>query len=237
MPTLTLSYQDQELHTYPVSEGKLIKIGRSDQNDIIIDDAAVSSVHAEVEFDGDGFYLTDIQSKNGTFIDGELIISRKLKNGNVITIGGYSLLFKYDVTERVPEEAKDVISQATMMIDTSIHRSKLAKSLSEIKEEKEKAISRGMITFLDGGREPVAIEKPLITIGKEAGSDIVVKGLFIGKAAAEIHRRKNRFYIKPSGGKSKIKVNYKTVKEETLLNDFDVIEVGSTKMQFYIGKS
>ncbi|RJP85923.1 MAG: FHA domain-containing protein [Desulfobacteraceae bacterium] len=233
MPTLTLSYNDQELHTYPVSAERLLKIGRSDQNDIIIDEAAVSSVHAEVEFDHDGFYLTDIQSKNGTFIDGELIISRKLKNGNVITIGTYSLLFKYDVSENFREEA-DSISQATMMLDTSIHRSKLAKSLSEIGEEKETVKSRGMITFLDGSREPFAIDKPLVKIGKEPGCDIVVKGLFIGKAAAEIRQSKENFYIRPSIEKSRLKVNYKTVKEETILKDFDVIEVGAAKMQFYL---
>lgn len=233
MPTLTLSYNNQELHTYPVSTEKTLKIGRSDQNDIIIDETDVSNVHAEVEFDHDGFYLTDIQSKNGTFIDGELIISRKLKNGNVITIGSYSLLFKYDVSENFHEEA-DSVSQATMMLDTSIHRSKLAKSLSEIGEEKETVKSRGMITFLDGNREPFAIDKPLIKIGKETSCDIVVKGLFIGKAAAEIRQSKEIFYIRPSFEKSRLKVNYKTVKEETVLKDFDVIEVGSTKMQFHL---
>ena len=233
MPTLTLSYNNQELHTYPVSTEKTLKIGRSDQNDIIIDETDVSSVHAEVEFDHDGFYLTDLQSKNGTFIDGELIISRKLKNGNVITIGTYSLMFKYDVSENFHEEA-DSVSQATMMIDTSIHRSKLAKSLSEIGEEKEILQSRGMITFLDGNREPFAIDKPLIIIGKETGCDIVVKGLFVGKTAAEIRQSKEIFYIRPSALKSRLKVNYKTVKEETVLKDFDVIEVGSTKMQFYL---
>lgn len=233
MPTLTLFYNDQELHTYPVSAEKLLKIGRSDLNDIIIDDAAVSSTHAEVEFDGDGFYLTDIQSKNGTFIDGELIISRKLKNENVITIGAYSLLFKYDVSDTFQEEA-DSISQATMMIDTAFHRSKLAKSLSELGEEKEKITSKGMITFLDGSRDPFAIEKPLVTIGKETACDIVVKGLFVEKTAAVIRQSKKNFYIRPFVEKSRIKVNYKTVKEEIPLKDFDVIEVGATKMQFYI---
>jgi pSer/pThr/pTyr-binding forkhead associated (FHA) protein len=216
-----------------VSTERTIKIGRSDQNDIIIDETDVSSVHAEVEFDYDGFYLTDLQSKNGTFIDGELIISRKLKDGNVITIGSYSLLFKYDVTENVHEEA-DIVSQATMMIDTSIHRSKLARSLSEIGEGKETVKSRGMITFLDGKREAFAIDKPLIQIGTETSCDIVVKGLFIGKAGAEIRQSKEIFYIRPSVLKSRLKVNYKTIKEETVLKDFDVIEVGSTKMQFYL---
>jgi predicted component of type VI protein secretion system len=233
MPTLTLSYNDQELHIYPVSAEKILKIGRSDRNDIIIDETAVSSVHAEVEFDHDGFYLTDIQSKNGTFIDGELIISRKLKNGNVISIGDYSLLFKYDDNENLPEET-DPVSQATMMLDTSIHRSKLAKSLSEIGEEKETLKSQGTITFLDGKRETFVIDKPLIKIGKETGCDIVIKGLFVGKAAAEIRQSKGTFYVRPSAEKSRLKVNYKTVKEETVLKDFDVIEVGATKMQFYL---
>jgi len=235
MPSLILSYNNEELHTYPVEKENILKIGRSDLNDIIIDETAVSSVHAEVEFEVDGFYITDLQSKNGTFIDGELVISRKLKNGNIISIGNYSLRFQNEASEEQHEES-DSISQATMMLDTSIHRSKLAKSLAEISEEKESTKIQAMITFLDGSRDSFTINDPLITIGKASTCDIKVKGLFIGKASAEILQREETFYIKPSTEKSKVKLNYQSIKTETVLKDFDVIEVGSTKMQFHIKK-
>jgi len=190
-------------------------------------------LHAEIECEAGEFYITDIQSKNGTFVDGELVISRKLKNGNIISIGNYSLRFQNENNENELNEP-DSVSQATMVIDTSIHRSKLAKSLAEISEEKEDIKTQAMITFLDGTRDSVAIDKPLITIGKENTCDIQVKGLFIGKASAEILMKEETFYVKPSTEKSKVKLNYKTIKTETVLKDFDVIEVGSTKMQFHL---
>jgi hypothetical protein len=233
MPSLILSYNDEELHTYPIEKGLLLTVGRSDQNDIIIDETAVSNVHAEIEFEVGNYYITDIQSKNGTFVDGELVISRKLKNGNIISIGNYSLRFQNEDNEDHLEES-DSVSQATMMIDTSFHRSRLAKSLGDISEEKEKIKTQAMLTFLDGTREPFAIVTSSISIGKESACDIIIKGLFIGKTSAVLLQKEEAFYIKPSTEKSKIKLNYKTIKAETVLKDFDVIEVGSTKMQFHL---
>ena len=233
MPLIILSYNNEELHTYPVEKNRILKIGRSDQNNIIIDETAVSSVHAEIEFEAGGYYITDIQSKNGTFVDGELVISRKLKNENIISIGIYSLRFQNEDNENQLEKS-DSVSQATMMLDTSIHRSKLAKSLAEISEEKESIKTQAVLTFLDGTRDPFTIDKPLITIGREKSCDIPIKGLFLGKASADILQREAFFYVKPSEAKSKVKLNYKTIKAESVLNDFDVIEVGSTKMQFHL---
>ncbi|MDA3895470.1 MAG: FHA domain-containing protein [Desulfobacteraceae bacterium] len=234
MPSLILSYNDEELHTYPVEKNRPLKIGRSAQNDITIDETAVSNLHAEIEQEAGDYYITDIQSKNGTFVDGELVISRKLKNGNIITIGNYSLRFQSDDNEDQLEDAADSVSQATMMIDTSLHRSRLAKSLADISEEKEKIQTQAIISFLDGTREPVEINKPLISIGKEDTCDIKIKSLFFGKASARIYNEADIFYVKPADKKSKIKINYKTIKIETVLKDFDVIEVGSTKMQFHL---
>jgi len=233
MPSLILSYNNEELHTYQIEEDRLLKIGRSDQNDITIDETAVSNLHAEIEYETGAYYITDIQSKNGTFVDGELVISRKLKNGNIISIGNYSLQFQNENNEE-PFDESDSVSQATMMIDTSNHRSRLAKSLAEISEEKEEIKTQAMISFLDGTRDSVVINKPLITIGKENICDIKVKGLFIGKASAEVFQKEDFYYVKPSSLKSKIKLNYKTIKTESILKDFDVIEVGSTKMQFHL---
>ena len=233
MPLLILSYNNEELHTYPVEKNRILKIGRSDHNTIIIDETAVSSVHAEIEFEAGEYYITDIQSKNGTFVDGELVISRKLKNGNIISIGNYSLRFQNEDNENQLEES-DSVSQSTMVLDTSIHRSKLAKSLAEISEEKETIKTQAMLTFLDGARDSFTIDRQLITIGKKNTCDIKIKGLFIGNASAELLQKEESYYIKPSTPKSKVKLNYKTIKSETVLNNFDVIEVGSTKMQFHI---
>ncbi|MCP4372016.1 MAG: FHA domain-containing protein, partial [Deltaproteobacteria bacterium] len=46
-------------------------------------------------------------------------------------------------------------------------------------------------------------------------------------------KRPNGFYLSFVGGMSKIKVNNKTIKESVALKEFDIIELGSAKMQFF----
>jgi pSer/pThr/pTyr-binding forkhead associated (FHA) protein len=232
MPQLILSHENDVLDTYQLAEDKTVRIGRSDQNNIVLDESAVSGVHAEIEFEPDGFYITDIQSKNGTFVDGELVISRKLDHGDIISIGSYTLTFKYAENEVRHVETAPPLSEATMMLDTEHHRSKLAKSLSEIGEYKKKNQLIGEVVFLDGSRNPLLIEKPITTLGKDSNCDIPAKGLLVAKISAEIHQKQDGFYIKPAG-KFAPKLNYKPIKTEVKLNDFDVIEVGATRLQFH----
>jgi pSer/pThr/pTyr-binding forkhead associated (FHA) protein len=233
MPQLILSHENDILDTYVLEEDKTVKIGRSDLNHIVLDESAISSLHAEIESEPDGFYITDIQSKNGTFVNGELVISRKLIHGDVISIGSYTLTFTYAEHERRSAESAASISEATIMLDTATHRSKLAKSLSEVGDYKKKTLLQGELTFLDGSKNPLLLEKTVTTIGKDSICDIFAKGFLVGKISAEIFKRQDGFYIKPAAGKFSPKLNHQPIKTEVKLNDFDVIEIGSTRLQFH----
>ena len=74
---------------------------------------------------------------------------------------------------------------------------------------------------------------PRIKIGKNSGCDIVVSGLGIGKTAATISRRPDGYYLSYVGGLSKLRVNGEVIKESIKLKVFDVVELGSAKMQFF----
>jgi pSer/pThr/pTyr-binding forkhead associated (FHA) protein len=64
-----------------------VTIGRTAGNNIVADSQLVSKVHARIERSGVELVLTDLQSANGTFVNGEKIDSRALKNGDEISIG------------------------------------------------------------------------------------------------------------------------------------------------------
>ena len=93
---------------YPLTEGAL-RIGRSSENDIQIDDGAVSGEHAIITMVPSTYfenqhdaYLEDKGSTNGTFLFGRRIERQLLKHGDEIHIGNYQ--FKYINEENVSAE-------------------------------------------------------------------------------------------------------------------------------------
>jgi beta-barrel assembly-enhancing protease len=68
---------------------KKIRIGRSRDNDVVINDSSVSRNHAEIFFDGSTYFITDLDSLNGTFINGTRIRgSRELHTSDIVKLGG-----------------------------------------------------------------------------------------------------------------------------------------------------
>ncbi len=94
-----------------------------------------------------------------------------------------------------------------------------------------KYIKKLMVIASDAGT-PRRIKKKLIKIGKDASCDILVKGFMIGKTAATVSKRPKGYYLSYVSGMAKPKVNDVAVKESVLLNESDIIELGSIKMQF-----
>ena len=73
-------------------------VGRDWHNDIILDDEAVSRQHAKIRVEGEGdeekFFLYDLASTNGTFVNGKQILKHALEDGDEIVMGETTLVFK-----------------------------------------------------------------------------------------------------------------------------------------------
>jgi pSer/pThr/pTyr-binding forkhead associated (FHA) protein len=238
MPNLTLTFKDITLGNYPLQRGHSLTIGRRKNNDVIIENLAVSSHHAKIDSVADGFVLVDLKSKNGSFVNEQLINSHWLKNGDIISIGKHSLVFSYSEDEVIPGKDSDEMDQ-TMVIDTNQHRNMMKKSNSKATKPPPKVNMKeiaGILTYLAGGNGNIKLRGKITKFGKHPTSDIVVKGLFVGRTSVTISRRPDGFYLSYVSGLSKPKVNEKKVKQSVILNDFDIIDIGSTKMQFFIQK-
>ena len=70
-----------------------LRLGRSPDNDVILRDPATSGHHARLERRGDQFWLVDLGSTNGTFVNGESIQEKQLNHGDRVTIGQNSVHF------------------------------------------------------------------------------------------------------------------------------------------------
>ena len=99
MPVLTLNFKNKSIGQYRLQKGESLTIGRRDDNEIVLDDPAVSGHHAKVDSLGDRFVLIDLKSKNGTFVNEQLIESHWLNDGDAIAIGGHALILDYSEDE------------------------------------------------------------------------------------------------------------------------------------------
>jgi pSer/pThr/pTyr-binding forkhead associated (FHA) protein len=81
----------------PVREGRTVVIGRGEECDVRLADAAVSRAHCEFKGLAKFCVLADLDSANGTFVNGERVKSKQLATGDVVTLGGTKLLFGIDV--------------------------------------------------------------------------------------------------------------------------------------------
>ena len=236
MPTLTLQFKDTNLSDYQLDKGSSLIIGRRETSTIVIDNLAVSGTHAKVDMLEDGCLLTDLQSKNGTFVNGKLVTSHWLRPGDVVMIGKHTLVFKLDKGEETPAEPQAEMDNKTMVLDTNDYRAMLDKNTANNPPPPAapKKEPLGVLSFLKGGEGEVSLVKKLVKIGKDSSNDIVIGGFLMGATAATISRRPNGYVLSFVEGMTKPKVNGAAVKDSVLLREFDKIELGSILMEFIV---
>ena len=89
---LVISKGAKLIGEFPISS-ETINIGRSRDNDIILNDSRISRVHAQISTSNNEIYIRDMHSQNGTFLDLKQIDFIALKDGNEITIARFKLKF------------------------------------------------------------------------------------------------------------------------------------------------
>ena len=237
MPTLTLQFKDTNLSDYRLEKGNSLIIGRRETCNIVIDNLAVSSTHAKVDMLDDGCLLTDLQSKNGTFVNGKMITSQWLKPGDVVMIGKHTLAYKLAQGEEAQAAPQADMDNKTMVLETNDYRAMLDKNTASNAPQPAappKQAPLGVLSFLKGGEGEVSLVKKLVKIGKDSSNDIVVGGFLMGQTAATISRRPNGYVLSFVEGMTKPKVNGATVKDSVVLREFDKIELGSIMMEFIV---
>ncbi|MGD9242705.1 MAG: FHA domain-containing protein, partial [Desulfobacterales bacterium] len=159
--------------------------------------------------------------------------SHWLKNGDIINIGKHTLVFSYNDNEVRPEEA-DGQEDQTIVMDANLFRNMVSDPPSQQSPAAaENSQPLGVLSFLSGGDGEITLTKKLTKIGKDPSADIVVSGLGVGHTAATISMRPNGFHLSHVSGLFKAKVNGEAVKDTIQLKEFDIIELGSTKLQFF----
>ena len=217
-----------------IIDREAITIGRKPDNDIVIDNQAVSGHHAKILLNNNIITIVDLSSLNGTYLSGQPISQSELYDGDSITIGVHTLDI-YSDKKRDTDQKKFAVQgrsmEETMIITSSDKKKPL--SPSDDKAAAHDALGGFVVVEGTADKKEYEFRERVSMIGSQEGSLIVLKGFFAPKIAALVNRRKEGYFITPSGG-TKLKVNSKEIDQRYDLKDGDIVDVGTLKLQFYL---
>ena len=199
-------------------------LGRRPYNDIVIDNLAVSGEHAVLQMVGADVFIEDLNSTNGTYINGKAIKKQLLTHNDTVEIGKYKI--KYLVDESGDYEKTMVMrpSAATAAASPSPLPAAPATSAGGyIGLGTHPPLTPASIKVLNGaaaGRE-VTLTKVVTTVGKP------------GVQVASITKRPNGYAFAHVEGANRPSINgVPIVGDSVPLRNGDVIELAGTQMQF-----
>jgi len=215
-----------------VLDKELTTIGRKPDNDIVVDNQAVSGHHAVIKMEGNAVILEDLNSLNGTYINSQKVSKTELFDGDVILIGVHTLNVSCDRSRAADTKSFTVRGRSmdeTMVIAPDDKKKIITAADNSIPE------ALGGFLVVEGAtdQKDYELKERVSAIGKEDGSAIKLKGLFAPKMAALVNRRKEGYFITPASGKE-LKVNGKAIDRRYDLKDGDMVEVAGLKLQFYL---
>ena len=192
MARLILSLDSQVLAEYNMSKERYT-VGRLQDNDIRIDNPTVSGHHSLIINILNDSFLEDLNSTNGTYVNGRLIKKHALQNGDVVTVGRHQLRF----VDGVSDDDADEFS-STMVIERQIGG---AESLAKAAAMSASA-NGGQLPTDAAGRpagaepasKPVSVGKVQVLNGSFAGREIP-----LNKALTTLGRRACRLWRLPGG--------------------------------------
>ncbi|HEX7888480.1 MAG TPA: FHA domain-containing protein [Ramlibacter sp.] len=213
-------------------------LGRRPYNDIVIDNLAVSGEHAVLQLTGNEVYLEDLNSTNGTYVNGKAVKKQLLQNNDTVEIGKYKIKFineapgatfektmiiKPGMVPPLPKPGAPAGAAPAAAVGAGAAVAAKPAGAPAAAAEGAPASGTASIKVLSGaaaGRE-VPLVKVVTTIGKP------------GVAVAAITKRSHGFVVAHVEGSSKPTLNGAAIGAEPVaLKNGDMLELAGTQMQF-----
>ncbi|HWF12642.1 MAG TPA: FHA domain-containing protein [Candidatus Acidoferrales bacterium] len=237
MSRLVLKFETSLLKEVPLGT-RPVTIGRAPDNDIQIDNLAVSNYHARVYVEAGSLVVEDLNSLNGSFLNDIRVERAMLKDGDAILIGKHEILVDQanDATHSLDAMRRAPVPRVneTMILDTHERRKLLdaavaAGERSQLSPERLRIptliVSRG-----NTDQQEYRIASKLTVIGKSKMATVRLRGWFTPEVAAQINKHEDGYYL--GRGDRLPKINGVTIDGLTKLNDGDVIDVGRVRLSF-----
>ena len=237
MPKLSLMFEDRLVKEVPIGS-RPVGIGRSPDNDLPVDNLAVSNYHARVYYEAGRLVVEDLDSLNGTFVNDLRVERATLHDGDSIWIGKHHI--KVDATGDAPvpwdsgRKAAAPRINETMVLDTKQRRDMLqqAAAMGERSQFAGGRLKMPTLVIMQGktDQKEYVVTNKLTVIGKSKMATVRLKGWFKPQVAAQINQRDDGYYLGP-GDKDPV-VNGTAIPGPVRLNDGDVIDICGVRMNF-----
>lgn len=232
MPEIVVRFAEKVIERI-VANQQRISIGRTTDNDIVLDNRGVSRRHALIEMGHSGHAVViDNESLNGTFVNQRKINEEVLKDRDIITIGKYTL--EYIVSSSVPAPNAQGSFDGTMILETRKHR-KLMEMDRQEKAAVDAAGGNPILVAEKHARAPqYQLTNDVVTFGRSSFVNIPVKGFWVKDIQAKLIPEGDRWELVNVGRAGKTRVNGEPV-SRSLLRNGDLIQIGRTVFRFLCG--
>jgi hypothetical protein len=223
MPKLVISLDGLMLKEVQLSKERTT-VGRRPYNDVVIDNLAVSGEHAVISTVGMDTFIEDLNSTNGTYVNGKAIKKQMLVSNDMVEIGKYKLKYLADPSSGAYEKTLILRPGASAPnMEATGAMQALSDSGAPTQPPSMLSLPDAAIKVMTGaaaGKE-VPLVKVVTTIGRP------------GVQVAAITKRVTGYVLTHVEGPTRPVVNGTTVDNEgTILRHGDTLELAGTQMQF-----
>jgi pSer/pThr/pTyr-binding forkhead associated (FHA) protein len=237
MPRLLLKFDSVVLKEIPLGN-RPVTIGRAPDNEMAIDNLAVSNYHARIYGEAGKLVIEDLNSLNGTFVNDMRVERATLRDGDRVQVGKHQIEVDTEHDAALPvnawRKAPAPKVDETMVLDTQERRELLRQAVvagerSQLSPERVRVPTLSVITGRTNQPEYVLSGK-LTVIGRSEMATVRLRGWFAPRIAAQIHKRDDGYYL--GLGDRIPKINGQPIAAATLLHDGDAIQIGRLHLRF-----
>jgi sigma-B regulation protein RsbU (phosphoserine phosphatase) len=182
MPEIAIQTAGGTRERYPLAKPR-VTVGRSRESDIFLPDQWLSRHHAAIEERADGYWVSDLKSKNGTLLNGEPIHEwQRLRPGDVITLGEHTLTFCAEPSEEEDDEREPEGTRVFSVKELSAINTRPAIDPAELQRQNR------VLAILSKAASELVVHRPLSelfelvldllleAVGAERGAILLLEG-------------------------------------------------------------
>lgn len=216
MAKIIVSLDDNLIKVVPLNKDRMT-LGRRPYNDIVVDNLAVSGEHAALQVIGHDYFIEDLNSTNGTYINEQKVKRQILKNGDTIEIGKYAIRYVQDGAS----SQSAALNTGDSILNVSDEKPvEIKKPLFEQTKFAEAYVAIKILSGASMGKE-LPLVKIVTTIGKP------------GEAVIAITKRPKSYMVAHVEGATRPSLNGVSFGIDAVpLKNGDLFELAGTAMQF-----